>query len=143
MTEQINGPQCAGCGAPTARHEAGQQRQPCLSCGSSAHTYAITIAVLVTARASLTLKARRAGAVRPFLECKAGSSLFRKLGTWLHLERTIDREGDHYHEVVHDPTTGELVHYCDEPLSQHRHHGSARVRRVEHGTGASESGGAQ
>ena len=39
-------------------------------------------------------------------------------------DRIIDREADRYIERVTAIDTGELVHECDEPLSQHRGHGS-------------------
>ena len=44
-------------------------------------------------------------------------------------ERLIDRAKDHYKEVVTDPDTGSVVHQCDEPLSQHRGHGSAKKKK--------------
>jgi len=42
--------------------------------------------------------------------------------------RTIDRDTDSYVERVTDPDTGEVIHECVEPLSQHRGHGSAKDR---------------
>jgi len=44
----------------------------------------------------------------------------------MKLSRVIDRDNDIYHEVVTDPETGEVVHECREPLSQHRQHGTAK-----------------
>ena len=38
----------------------------------------------------------------------------------------IDREADTYDETVTDPESGEIVHECHEPLSEHRGHGSAK-----------------
>jgi len=38
----------------------------------------------------------------------------------------IDRERDCYLERVTDPQTGAVIHACDEPLSAHWGHGSAR-----------------
>jgi hypothetical protein len=42
------------------------------------------------------------------------------------LERTVDRRSDRYLEKVTICETGEVTHHADEPLSQHRGHGSAR-----------------
>ena len=42
----------------------------------------------------------------------------------------IDRENDQYQEVVTDPSTGEAVHRCEEPLSQHTGHGDARAAAI-------------
>ena len=41
-------------------------------------------------------------------------------------ERIIDRRNDWYMERVIDCETGEIIHDCDEPLSDHQGHGSAR-----------------
>jgi hypothetical protein len=38
----------------------------------------------------------------------------------------IDRAGDWYEETVVDLATGETIHECSEPLSEHWEHGSAR-----------------
>jgi len=46
----------------------------------------------------------------------------------MHLERLIDRENDWYAETVTDPETGEIVHECKEPLSEHQGHGAAKKR---------------
>ena len=37
-----------------------------------------------------------------------------------------DRRQDRYKEVVRDPDTSEIIHECEEPLSEHQGHGSAR-----------------
>jgi len=49
-------------------------------------------------------------------------------GLWMHKERLIDRENDHYRERIVNPATGKEVHFVDEPLSQHWGHGSAKKR---------------
>lgn len=41
-------------------------------------------------------------------------------------ERPIDRSNVIYREEVIDPTTGRVIHHCEEPLSKHRGHGSAK-----------------
>ncbi len=43
-------------------------------------------------------------------------------------ERVMKRAGfgDLYSETVKDEETGELLHHCEEPLSQHSRHGSAK-----------------
>jgi hypothetical protein len=63
---------------------------------------------------------------RPVAEGFAGADVERRTGRRLRKLRNIDRPRDEYLEVVTDPDTGEVVHYCREPLSQHRGHGSAK-----------------
>jgi hypothetical protein len=46
----------------------------------------------------------------------------------MRLDRVIDREKNRYTERVTDPATGEVVHECDEPLTDHQDHGAAKGR---------------
>lgn len=57
---------------------------------------------------------------------KAGDDLRKSDGKWMKKERLIDRDNDKYKESVIDPSTGEVVHYCEELLSQHIEHGTAK-----------------
>jgi hypothetical protein len=44
----------------------------------------------------------------------------------MRLHRIVDRQNDRYFEQVRDIETREVIHEVDEPLSEHRGHGSAR-----------------
>jgi len=52
--------------------------------------------------------------------------LYRNTGKWRKRVRVIDRENNRYLETITDPDTGEVVHHCEEPLIDHRGHGSAK-----------------
>jgi len=43
-------------------------------------------------------------------------------------ERIIDHANDRYKETVTDPESSEVVHAQEEPLSEHRGHGSDKKR---------------
>jgi hypothetical protein len=47
-------------------------------------------------------------------------------GDLVRVERTFDRENDRYFERVTLYDSGEVIHYSDEPLSEHKGHGSAK-----------------
>lgn len=47
-------------------------------------------------------------------------------GTPVRRFKLVDRENDHYEEIVTDLSTGEIIHECNEPLSEHQGHGSAK-----------------
>ena len=94
-------------------------------------TIHVTIRENVTIKEKLGMKGRRAGGGKPFIEQVQGDDLHRDTETWRQLSRVIDRENDAYHEVVKDPATGEILHECHEPLSQHRGHGAAKHRPKE------------
>lgn len=44
---------------------------------------------------------------------------------YVQKERLIDRTDDKYKEVIKDDN-GKVIHYCEEPLSKHWGHGSAK-----------------
>lgn len=44
------------------------------------------------------------------------------------LYRLIHRDNDLYREKVVDPDTGEVIHFCEEKLSDHKGHGSAKKK---------------
>ncbi len=76
-------------------------------------------------------KVKRKGVKKPVQEFKVGDNLHRKSGKWYHREMYIDRENNYYREIVKDKTTGEIIHKCEEPLSKHRGHGSAKNKRLD------------
>jgi len=47
---------------------------------------------------------------------------------WVDKYRRIDKDKDLYEETVVDKKTGKILHSCKEPLSQHRGHGSAKMK---------------
>ena len=135
MTEQLKQTvKCKDCGRILDEPSNTQidESAPCPSGGSKPRHFEIGISVTVEAHAKLGIKARRGGkSGRPFLESVSGDDLYRKTGRWMSLERVVDRENNKYKEVVSDPETGEVVHHCEEPLSQHKGHGSAKSMKHE------------
>lgn len=64
----------------------------------------------------------------PRLHIFSGDDLRKSDGKWMKKDRIIDREKNRYIEKVVDPETGEVVHHCDEPLTEHYGHGSAKPK---------------
>jgi hypothetical protein len=120
---------CRQCGRSIGEspHAAAEDRKPCPSCGSVARRIEAMISRTLTIRRDIALKHKRPGVKKPLSEQKHRDSLSTKLGRWMRHSRLIDRKNDWYTEAVVDPKTGEMVHHCDEPLSEHRGHGSAKV----------------
>lgn len=50
-------------------------------------------------------------------------------GALAYHARVMDRDGDRYVETVTMRETGEVIHHCDELLSEHIGHGSSRRER--------------
>lgn len=62
-------------------------------------------------------------------ETNVGSIYSKDKGKNVSLMRCINRKDDLYHEKVVDPDTGETIHECDESLSEHVGHGSAKFKK--------------
>jgi DNA-directed RNA polymerase subunit RPC12/RpoP len=105
-------------------------RIPCPKCGSLSRKFHKSLHGELTMKSKLKMKGRHAGGGKPFIEKVTGDDLHRKSNKWMRLERTIDRENNKYHEVVTDPSTGEITHECKEPLSKHRGHGAAKPKKI-------------
>ncbi len=105
------------------------KRTPCPNCGSVSRLFHVSIHDTSTMKSKLGMKARHPNGGKPFIEQVSGDDLQQKTGKWMKLSRVIDRENDHYHEVVSDPSTGEIVHECKERLSEHKGHGAAKFKK--------------
>jgi len=68
---------------------------------------------------------------RPLVEFKSGDDYTVKTGQWSDRKMTIDRENKRYSEVIVDKETGKIIHICDEKLSQHKGHGSAKYKNKQ------------
>ena len=128
MTDSVH---CAKCGEqihePSDRKP--EHRKPCPVCGSTSRKIDVSMKATLVTRAGLGYKARHSGAKKPYAEGLSGDDLHRKSGKWMKKERLIDREKDNYKEVITDPETGQVVHRCEEPLSKHVGHGSAKKKK--------------
>jgi len=121
---------CGKCKIPLEEdpHLPSNERILCPNCGSVTRLFHVSIHDTVTMKSKLGMKARHPDGGKPFIEQISGDDLQRKTGKWMKLSRVIDRENDHYHEVVSDPSTGEIVHECKERLSDHKGHGAAKYK---------------
>lgn len=103
-----------------------ESRVPCPECGGAKRIIHVSIEERVVARDGLEVKAKRAGERKPYVEDRGIPSHSRSLDKVVHHQRLIDREKDIYRETVTDYETGEIIHHCEEHLSQHQGHGSAK-----------------
>lgn len=128
MSETPQSVTCGDCGKKLAEdpHSPIENRQPCPHCGSELRCFQKKLNATATARTKLRMKARNATGGRPFLERIEGDDLDRKSGKWMQFERLIDRAKNWYSEKVTDPKTGRIIHECQEPLSDHKGHGTAK-----------------
>jgi hypothetical protein len=96
-------------------------------------TIHVSITETVTTRGGISVKAKRQGQSRPYIEDRGIPSYSVNRGKTVLREQVIDRDNDRYFERVTDYDTGEVIHECEEPLSEHRGHGSAKPKRSKDG----------
>lgn len=119
---------CGGCGiAVQDEDEDPGNRLPCHACESISRQFDMSVCEGVVARDGLGVKAKHAGA-KPYFESKSVPDHSRRLDKLVHREMIIDRENNRYFERVTDYESGEVIHECDEPLSDHFGHGSAKPK---------------
>lgn len=104
-----------------------EQRTACKHCGSKERKYP-QLAKSYNSGLSGVLKAKTNDHHngRPSTNETAGASFFKREDRWVWRNVEIDRKRDNYEEIVLDPESGEIIHYCKEPLSEHRSHVSAK-----------------
>ncbi len=108
----------------------GSCREPCPSCGGTRRVFRIHVVETVTVRTGMKAKHVRPGLGRPVWEGESGDIYWWRDGNkYVRLMRDFDRENNWYDEVITDPETGEIIHECHEPLSEHQGHGSANRKR--------------
>ncbi|RAO98373.1 hypothetical protein PW5551_10215 [Petrotoga sp. 9PW.55.5.1] len=101
----------------------------CPNCGGKKRNIVVILEDKIELHDQIKGKIKENGFRRPVKEFKVGDDLYRKSGKWSHIKRHINRKDDYYKEIVKDKTTGEIIHKCEEPLSKHRGHGSAKYKR--------------
>lgn len=109
------------------------QRIACSSCGSTTRIFQVTVHDRIVMKSKLGMKAKHLGGKKPFIEEVTGDDFHRETAKWMNLNRVYDRENDLYKEIITDPITGEVVHECIEPLSEHTGHGSAKYKKKTKG----------
>ena len=122
--------ECPDCGAEVdGRGDTPEQRIPCSKCGNTKRNYHVSISETVTFRDGIGVKAKRVGEKKPYIEDMSVPDCSRSLGKIVHRARVIDRDNDRYFEKITDYESGELIHHCEEPLSQHQGHGNAKPKK--------------
>jgi hypothetical protein len=120
---------CVGCGQALTE-EYRDPDVPCSGCGSTVRAFSVAIDETATARDWSREKGYgldASGKQRLLFDTRRFPDVVRSRGDApAQREMTIDKVRDRYTEVVTLLDTGEVIHRCDEPLSSHTGHGTAR-----------------
>jgi hypothetical protein len=95
----------------------------CPACGSL-QDLSISVEETIHVHEWLQKKDGLDGCKEPISEQVVGDELSYSTGRWVYKQRIIDRTNNLYYEIVIDKETGSILHFCSEPLGQHRGHGS-------------------
>jgi len=117
---------CSNCGFILPDTDNAESAIACENCGGLNRTIHVSVEEKVIARDGLGLKAKRPGEKRPYIEDLSIPEHNHCLDKVVHRARVIDRDNDSYFEKITDYETGEIIHHCEELLSQHQNHGSAK-----------------
>jgi hypothetical protein len=130
MTKQFSSVECANC--RTAINIDGDTpgySTPCDKCGDNRRIYNASVVETVVVRDGIGFKIKRPGEKKPYIEAKSMPNYSHRLSKLVHHERVIDRDKDRYKEIVKDYESGEIIHHCEELLSQHINHGTAKPKK--------------
>jgi len=122
---------CGACGAFIAKGRGAwpDKPGPCPKCGEREHRRVeIKVKDEAQFKSMLNVEHNVHGVQKPVRELRVGDSYWRDGEKWVYLERQIDRARDRYTKTITDPG-GTVIYEADEPLSQHRGHGSARGKK--------------
>lgn len=113
---------CSDCGYPLE-----SESEKCPQCGSELSTIVFRVIENLTLAEAIGGKVLSKGK-KPAREFMYGADYSVKERRYMQKERVIDRENNIYHEKVTDPKSGTVIHECDEPLTAHFGHGSAKEK---------------
>lgn len=127
MTTTHSSTTCGSCRSPIDESlDTPEARHACLACGSIARVFAVSIDEAITLRTGLGFKHKRPGRKKPIAEGFTRPEATRSTGVAVERKMSIDRENDRYSETVTEYETGAVIQHCDEKLSEHTGHGSAK-----------------
>lgn len=119
---------CEDCGNNMGEFTSDKEKiDKCSKCGS--HNLACYLMLCDGIEFHENIKGRSnkmPGKKKPCSEFQSGEEWSVSQKCYVDKVRQIDRENDVYYEKVVNKKTGEVIHECSEPLSQHFGHGSAK-----------------
>ena len=132
MTEIEDSTECSKCGSliDTSKDTDGK-RVPCQNCGSISRLHTMNIVEKLMAVDGYGVIGKRPGKKKPFVEEISIPEYSHSREKIVHKYRLIDRDNDKYSEKISDYKSGEIIHQCEEPLTEHFGHGSAKFQNTK------------
>jgi hypothetical protein len=130
MSERVS---CQECGT-TIEQSCETERKPCPQCGSTRRVFEDEMIEGMTMYDSISFKhknPKKTGKGKTLSEGFNGYEFSHSRQKMVAKQRHIDRQGNIYSEIVTDIETGEVIHQCEEPLSQHKDHGTVKWKHKD------------
>ena len=117
---------CPDCGHSHCVHDVkrpGYAR--CPNCDSTTHHFIGVVEETILIGPSYDVRVRdpnlsKTQGRKRGIDIRSGASWCHDRDKFVELYRKVDRKTDRYRELVIDRETGEVLHHCDQPLSEHR-----------------------
>lgn len=135
MKDQTNdmSVKCSDCGSLLpSETAASKEKLPCPKCGSIRKEIRLSFEDKVNFHERLHGKGEdrtKSSKDNPRVDFIVGDDLRKKDNKWMKKLRVIDKDKNLYMETVSNPEINEIVHHCEEPLSDHQGHGSAKSKK--------------
>jgi len=107
------------------------EKDECKKCGSNKKDIKLYFKKEIDIRGCYNFKVKdktRNSKKNPVLNVFRGDEICKSTGEWVNKERVIDKKNNRYYEHV-ETFDGKELRHCDEKLTDHLGHGSAKIRR--------------
>lgn len=129
MVKKMEEIYCKDCGQKLSKDD-----KICPYCGSKKRHVVLALEEKIELHDQIKGKGKEKDVKKPVKEFKVGDDLHKNSREWhyreMYIDRMyIDRKKSNYKEIVKNKTTGKIIYKCEEPLSKHRGHGSAKYKK--------------
>jgi len=108
------------------------QNDKCKKCGSTKKVIKLFFGdIMPEIHESLGFKVKdktKNSKKNPVLKVFQGNEIYKRTGEWVNKEREIDKTNNRYYENI-ETLDGKILHHCDEKLTDHQGHGSAKIKK--------------
>lgn len=124
---------CSSCGTPMVIAEDAPltKPSPCSKCGGSSYTVSLQFHETIEVHEHLKGKVKDysyPSNKKQRAEFITGEEIRKSDGEWVKKERYWNKDKNVYSETVTDLKNGAIIHSCEESLTDHVGHGSAKCK---------------
>jgi ribosomal protein L40E len=106
------------------------ENDKCMKCGSTKKVIKLHFKDKISIHEGLCFKVKdktKNSKNNPVLDVFHGNQIQKCTGEWVNKKREIDKTNNRYYEHI-ETLDGKELHHCDEKLTDHQGHGSAKIK---------------